>query len=147
QTDVRLALDGQQLPVAPEVPRATLDQLARERAPDAVVVVLHLEGAEARLADVQRCDGALGAALATLEPFGVAHEPMLLCVETCWGEAPQAGQVHRGETATRRQVPVHMSIVTSRPANIASVPASSRRVSAACSVPASTTAGPRTPAS
>ena len=80
QADVRLALDGQQLAVAPQVARPALDDLAREHAPDGVVVVLHLQRTEAGLADVQGGDGRLGAALAAPEPFGVAHLAMLLCV-------------------------------------------------------------------
>src|SRR5262249_18691330 len=101
----------------------------------------------ARLADMQRREGGFGAALATPEPFGMAHEPTLLCAKTSRCKSPQAAQEARDATSTGRQAPPQTSNVSNLPANIGSAPASTPRASAAWGVPASTTAGPSTPAS
>src|ERR1043165_7188924 len=68
-----LAVDRQQLAVAPEVFRARGDLLARERFLDRVVVVDDLQRTEAGLADVERLFGVILAALAALQTFNVAH--------------------------------------------------------------------------
>src|SRR5262249_28164739 len=147
QADGGLALDGEQLAITPQVSRPTLDGLARHHAPDGVVVVLDFQGTEARLADVQRGDGGFGAALAAPEPFGMAHEPTLLCAKTSRCKGPQAAQEARDATSTRREAPPQPSNVSSLPATSGSAPASTRTASAPWRVPASTTAGPSTPAS
>src|SRR5262249_60400747 len=126
------------------------DGFAGQHAPDGVVVVLDLEGPEARLADVQGGDWGFGAALAASEPFCVAHLATLLCAllgaMVFWCTLPQLGQSGRRVTAMRRQLPVRVSIASSRSANDGAAPVSRWIASAACTLPARTTAGPRPPA-
>src|ERR1041385_8123402 len=68
-----LAVDRQQLAVAPEIFLARRDLLARERFLDRVVVVDDLQRSEAGLAHMERLFGIILAALATPQPFNVAH--------------------------------------------------------------------------
>src|SRR5438132_580908 len=62
-----LAVDRQQLAIAPEVVRARGDRRARYRSANLRVIVGRFERAEAILADVQRLDRILLAALAAFE--------------------------------------------------------------------------------
>src|ERR1700674_4720427 len=73
EPDRRLAVDRQQLAIAPEISRARLDNRARDRGLDFRVVVDHFERAEAGLAHVERLDRIFLAALAALQACDVAH--------------------------------------------------------------------------
>src|SRR5579872_4460659 len=68
-----LAVDRQQLAIAPEIVRARLDQPPRDMRADTRVVVGHLERTEARLAYVQRADRVLLAAFAAFQIGDVGH--------------------------------------------------------------------------
>src|SRR5580700_10386571 len=68
-----LAVDRQQLAIAPQIVRARLDQLARDGGADARVVIGDLERAEARFAYVQRADRVFLAAFAALQIVNVTH--------------------------------------------------------------------------
>ena len=72
-----LAIDRQQLAIAPEVVRARRDRRARDRGANLRVVVGDFERAEAILAYVQRLDRIFLAALAALEIGDVAHRMVL----------------------------------------------------------------------
>lgn len=63
--------DGQQLAVTPHGLGARLDQLARERLLDALVIVGHFEGAEIEFADVGGGERIFPAAFAALEGLHV----------------------------------------------------------------------------
>ncbi len=67
EADGGIAVDGQELAVAPHAVRARFDQLARNGVLDQVVVVVGLERTEVELADVDRLLGVLAAAFAALE--------------------------------------------------------------------------------
>ena len=71
--DLGLAVDRQQLAIAPQIVRARLDRRARDRRADFRVVVGDFERAEAGFAYVQRADRVFLAALAALQIGDVAH--------------------------------------------------------------------------
>src|SRR5208282_6512106 len=77
EPDRRLAVDRQQLAIAPQVSRARLDNRARDRGLNFRVVVDDLERAEAGLAHVERLDRIFLAALAALQACDVAHPSSL----------------------------------------------------------------------
>src|SRR5260370_4323719 len=68
-----LAIDRKQLAIAPQIVRARFDQLARDRGPDARVVVGDLERSEARFAYLQRADRVDLASLPAFQIGDVAH--------------------------------------------------------------------------
>ena len=68
-----LAIDGQEVRVAPQRLGAAGDRFARDRLLDAFVVVGDFEGAEAELADVRGGQGILAAALAAAERSSEGH--------------------------------------------------------------------------
>ena len=106
EPDARLALDGQELAIAPEIPRPALDRLAREHAAHGVVVVDDLVGTEAHVAHVQRRHGALGPALSTAQPFDEAHDAILLEAAGAPNPGPHAAQVSLRASETLRHVPL-----------------------------------------
>src|SRR5260370_34189622 len=67
RTRLGLAIDRQQLAIAPEVVRACRDRRARDRGANLRVIVGDFERSEAILAHVQRLDRIFLAALAALE--------------------------------------------------------------------------------
>ena len=68
-----LAVDRQQLAIAPQIMRARFDQLARDGGANARVVVSDFERTEARFAYVQRADRIFLAAFAAFQIGDVAH--------------------------------------------------------------------------
>src|SRR5437764_10376912 len=139
----------QGLAVAPAVPWRGGRPLGREVALDGGVVGGQLERTEARVADVQRGDRALGAALAAAETLHVAHGPSLLPLWTgsSWEPAWHVAQRTFRASGTVRQLPVQASMRRSRFAHAGAAPVRSRMTSAPCSAPVSATRGPSTPAS
>jgi hypothetical protein len=73
ETDLGLALDRQQLAIAPEVARSRLDGIARHLAGDPLVIVDDLQGAEAGLANVDGHRGVVGAAFPAFQTDHCAH--------------------------------------------------------------------------
>src|SRR5512145_493256 len=72
--DGRLAVEREEVAVAPDAGGAGLDAAARQGPVDRGVVVIHLEGTEAVLAHVERALRNATAALATDEPSNERHE-------------------------------------------------------------------------
>src|SRR6266545_6637679 len=68
KSGARFPFNRQQLAEPPHVPGALLDELARERAADAVVVVDHFERSKALITHPQRLRGELRPAQVALEP-------------------------------------------------------------------------------
>src|SRR5262249_23030997 len=133
EADARLLVDREQLAVAPEIPRSARDRLAGEDASDRVVVVGHLERAEARLADVERRDRRFGPAFPAAEALHVGHRASLLRRSS---EAEQAGQLGRRARGARRHRPDARSMMSSESAYASVLPVSRRTASAAWSAPA-----------
>src|SRR3989344_2529164 len=73
ETDRGLFVDGKQRSVAPDARRPGLYFFARDVLLDLVVIIVHLERSETKLAHIDRLNRIRPVTFATLKPFNVTH--------------------------------------------------------------------------